>query len=144
MCRWCHSYCRVNVHSKDGVLVKTEHDRTDPRGDTIWLPSAPCRVTCPASQDVQSYIALIRQGDFKEALKVIKYDVPLPGVIGRICPHPCETECDRALIDKPVSICALKRYVADKYQEDPPKVEANRGKVAIIGGGPAGISCANY
>jgi len=146
MCRWCHAFCRIDVYSENGRLVKTEYDRTDPRVDTNWPPPPPCSVVCPASLDVQGYIALIRKGQYKEALNLIRWDVPLPGVIGRICNHPCETECDRALIDEPVSICALKRFVADyvKDEEPPPKVEAKKEKVAVIGSGPAGLSCAYY
>ncbi len=147
VCRGCHVRCRVAVHSENGRLVKIDEDLTDIRADTMsaWL-MPPCNVACPAHVDVEGYVELIAQGKYKEALTLIKNDVPFPGVIGRICPHPCETECDRALIDVPVSISALKRFVADhvKDEEPPPKVEAREERVAIIGSGPAGLSCAYY
>lgn len=146
VCRQCHADCRLAVYSEDGRLVKIEEDRTDPRVETNWPPQAPCKNACPAGLDVQGYIAMIRKAQYKEALDLIKFDVPLPGVIGRICNHPCETECDMAFIDEPVSICALKRFVADHVQdkEAPSKAKARKEKVAIIGSGPAGLSCAYY
>ncbi len=146
MCRWCHCFCRIDVHTENEKLIKTEYDPTDPRLDTTWPPSPPCSTACPAGLDVQGYIAMIRNGQYREALNLIKYDVPLPGVIGRICNHPCEAECDRALIDEAVSICALKRFVADQVKEgeQPPKVAAREEKIAIIGSGPAGLTCAYY
>ena len=105
----------------------------------------PCGIACPAEVNVQGYIALIAKGKYQEALALIKEDVPLPGVIGRICPHPCETKCNRGLADEPLSICALKRFVAAhaKDEQPTPHLEAKE-KVAIIGSGPAGLSCAYY
>jgi thiosulfate reductase/polysulfide reductase chain A len=146
ICRQCHADCRLEVHSEDGKLAKIAEDRTDPRVDTNWPPQAPCKNACPAGLDIQGYIALIRKGQYKEALDVIKYDIPLPGVIGRICNHPCEAVCERGLHDAPVAICALKRFVADQVQDDipPPKIEFRKEKVAIIGSGPAGLTCAYY
>lgn len=105
----------------------------------------PCGIACPAGANVPGYIALLAKGKYQEALALIKENVPLPGVIGRVCTHPCETECNRGLADEPVSICALKRFVADhvKDEQPPPQLEA-KGKVAIVGSGPAGLSCAYY
>jgi len=77
----------------------------------------PCKDACPAHIDVQGYVALIGQGKFAEALALIRRTIPFPGVIGRICNHPCETACNRSQFDgQPVSICALKRFVADLEQ----------------------------
>ena len=75
---------------------------------------APCRDACPAGQRAQGYIALIRDGRWQDALRVIKMDNPFPGICGRICNHRCETACNRGLVDEPVNIRALKRFVTDK------------------------------
>ena len=109
---------------------------------------APCRDACPAGQRAQGYIALIREGRWQDALRVIKMDNPFPGICGRICNHRCETACNRGLVDEPVNIRALKRFVTDKVYVDPrPAVEAVEIKypdqrVAIIGAGPCGLTAA--
>jgi heterodisulfide reductase subunit A-like polyferredoxin len=106
---------------------------------------APCGLTCPAGINVQGYVALIGAGKYKEALSLIWENLPLPGVLGRICPHPCEKECNRKELDKPVAICELKRFVADQVKEIPlQKEEAKEERVAIIGSGPAGLTAAAY
>lgn len=114
-----------------------------------WLFSPPCRVACPAGVDVRTYIDLIGQGEFERALEVVEDKIPLPGVIGRVCPRPCETQCNRANLDGAVAIDALKRYVADtvaargtRQVTIPPRTKKER--VAIIGAGPAGLSAAAY
>ena len=108
---------------------------------------APCRDACPAGQRAQGYIALIREGRWHDALRVIKMDNPFPGICGRICNHRCETACNRRLVDEPINIRALKRFVTDKvYAEPRPPVEpAPRlydQRVAIIGAGPCGLTAA--
>jgi heterodisulfide reductase subunit A len=110
-------------------------------------PSA-CSVACPAGINVKAYVGLIVAGKFQEALDLIKEDNPLPGICGRVCTHPCESECNRNDVDEAVAICALKRFVADwelkkgKKREKPIK-KRYAEKVAIIGSGPAGLTCAN-
>jgi heterodisulfide reductase subunit A-like polyferredoxin len=108
---------------------------------------SPCRDACPAGQRAQGYIALIREGRWQDALRVIKMDNPFPGICGRICNHRCETACNRALVDEPVNIRALKRFVTDKVYTDPRQpVEApalvSGQRVAIIGAGPCGLTAA--
>lgn len=110
---------------------------------------APCRLQCPDNIDIQTYIAQIAQGEFDEALATIKRTNPFPSVCGRVCPHTCELECRRNRVDEPVAINPLKRFVADLDQAAPhphrPEVGAPTGKrVAIIGGGPAGLTAAYY
>ncbi len=108
---------------------------------------APCRDACPAGQRAQGYIALIREGRYAEALRVIKEDNPFPGICGRICNHRCETACNRNLVDEPISIAALKRFVTDQVYAQPyvaPKPAARKydERVAIVGAGPCGLTAA--
>jgi len=76
---------------------------------------APCTLTCPAGINVQGYVQLIKLGKYKEAVQLIMERLPLPGVLGRICPHPCEEQCRRRELDEAVAICALKRFAADQF-----------------------------
>jgi len=108
---------------------------------------APCRLACPAGLNVQGYVQMVGQGKYKEALKIIMEDLPLPGVLGRICPHGCEDACRRCEVDEPVAIRELKRLAADQF--DPREIEIEclaprEEKVAIIGSGPAGLSAAYH
>jgi len=107
----------------------------------------PCRVTCPAGVNAQGYVALISEGRFEEALEVLRRTMPFAGVCGRVCTHPCETECERGKVDEPIAIRSLKRFMADyelrEGREKASPVELTKeDKVAIIGSGPAGIACA--
>lgn len=107
----------------------------------------PCALNCPASTDCQGYVGLIANGQFEEAIKLIKERIPLPGSIGRVCPHPCEDNCRRRLVDEPISIAWLKRFAADMAAADPyiPEVAPETGKkIAVIGGGPFGLSAAYF
>ncbi len=108
---------------------------------------APCRDACPAHQRVQGYIALIREGRFEDALRVIKEDNPFPGICGRICNHRCEDACNRGKVDDPVNIHALKRFVTDTVYAAPrsplqPVPRRFEDRVAIIGAGPCGLTAA--
>ncbi|MGD2158284.1 MAG: FAD-dependent oxidoreductase, partial [Anaerolineales bacterium] len=108
---------------------------------------SPCRDACPASQRAQGYIAHIREGRYEEAMRVIKEDNPFPGICGRICNHRCETACNRNLLDEPVAIASLKRFVTDQVYAQPylPQEPAKRKfneRVAIIGSGPCGLTAA--
>ena len=106
---------------------------------------APCYMACPTHQDIQGYVGLIANGKVKEALELIKKDNPLPASIGRVCPHPCEEKCRRKHLEGAVSICALKRFAADSFADYVPECgESNGKKVAVVGAGPAGLSCAYF
>jgi heterodisulfide reductase subunit A-like polyferredoxin len=111
--------------------------------------TSPCKATCPAHISIQGYIALIAQGKYKEAIKLIKQEHPFPATCGRICHHPCEQACTRARVDDPVAIEYLKRFVADLDLKDetryvPEAAEKRDDKVAVIGAGPAGLTAAYY
>jgi glutamate synthase (NADPH/NADH) small chain len=107
----------------------------------------PCELTCPAGCNIPDFIAAIARHDEREAITIIKQTIPLPAILGRICPAPCEDECRRHGIDNPISICALKRYAADREREQTnrfiPEIAPKTGKsAAIIGSGPAGLAAA--
>ncbi len=111
----------------------------------------PCSYRCPAGIDIPGYIGLIAQKKYVEATALIKEKLPLPQIIGRVCPRPCESVCRRAQVDaeQPVAICTLKRFASDKARAlgamTQPKPKAPTGKkVAVVGGGPAGLTAAYY
>lgn len=111
--------------------------------------TSPCKSECPAHVSIQGYIKKASQGKYDEALKIIKKDNPFPAVCGRICPHTCESECTRNNIDEPLAIDDIKKFIADKdlnakERYKPAIYENSSEKVAIIGSGPAGLSCAYY
>jgi len=111
------------------------------------LDTSPCTVTCPAHVNAHGYVSLVAQGRFQEALEVIMEALPLPGTLGRVCSHPCETECRRGQVDEPLSIRDLKRLAADQADIKAvpiPCEEAKPEKVAVIGAGPAGLSAAYH
>ncbi len=111
--------------------------------------AAPCQATCPSQIEIPRYLGFIAEGRFEDALRVIKEHNPMPLTIGRVCPAPCEDVCRRKDVDEPININDLKRFVADReYQNGehlPVFVHPDTGhRVAIIGGGPAGLTCAYY
>jgi NADPH-dependent glutamate synthase beta subunit-like oxidoreductase len=110
---------------------------------------APCRQTCPAEIDIPQYIAQIREGDYEGAVSTIRERNPFLLSCGRVCPHPCETNCRRGIEDEPVSINQLKRFVADYEMNSGERLPIRmapetRKRIAVIGGGPAGLTCAFF
>jgi NADPH-dependent glutamate synthase beta subunit-like oxidoreductase len=110
---------------------------------------APCRQTCPAEIDIPQYVAQIREGDYEGAVNTIRERNPFLLSCGRVCPHPCETNCRRGIEDEPVSINQLKRFVADYEMNSDERLPIatapeTRKRIAIIGGGPAGLTCAYF
>ncbi|MFA5073616.1 MAG: FAD-dependent oxidoreductase [Nitrospirota bacterium] len=153
-CEDCVKKCPVYLSSEfDQALVKRtaisrRYAQAVPGAVAIDKEGvSPCRIECPAEVNAHAYVALIGQRRFKEALEVVRKKNPFPAVCGRICTHPCESGCSRKDIDEPVSICALKRFLTDWEDanggfQKPELSEMKSGKVAIIGSGPAGMTCA--
>ncbi|HDM08886.1 MAG TPA: FAD-binding protein, partial [Desulfobacteraceae bacterium] len=111
--------------------------------------TAPCKATCPAHVSVQGYIALIREGKYREALELFKEAHPFPAVCGRVCHHPCEGICTRGDVEEPLAIQYLHRFIADLDLLSPEPfvpepVEERDEKIAVIGSGPAGLSAAYF
>lgn len=144
--------------AQDGMVLSTNTPRvkkarkialelimSDHSGDCV----APCSLNCPAHTDIQGYLKAIANGDDKEAVKIIKEKIPIPASIGRVCPHPCESNCRRRLVEEPLSVAYLKAFAADNdLASDAPYTatpeESTGKKVAVIGGGPAGLTAAYY
>lgn len=117
--------------------------------------TAPCKTKCPAHISVQGYIQKAMEGKYQEALELIKKDNPFPAVCGRICPHPCEDECTRGTVDESLAIDAIKMFIADQDRNAEmryiPEIrteydgkEKEGKRIAVVGSGPAGLSCAYY
>ena len=108
----------------------------------------PCKEACPAHIDVPGYLRLVAEGKRDEANAVIREKVPFPGILGRVCIHPCEEKCRRGEVNEPISICAVKRYAADGergiWKRNSKIVPDTGKKVAVIGSGPAGLTAAFY
>ncbi len=106
----------------------------------------PCVSGCPAGVDIPGYIALVEAGRYTDAVKLIRKDNPLPVVCGLVCEHPCEMHCRRGMVDDPMNIRGLKRFATEHMEADykPKKAPSTGKRIAIIGGGPAGLSCAYY
>lgn len=129
--------------------------REDAKINVYETGTAPCKTACPAHIAVQGYIKMAKEGRYREALELIKQDNPLPFVCGAVCNRRCEDVCTRGTIDKSVAIDEIKKFIASKELESEnrfiPKCENDNGfmwgedyKMAIIGSGPAGLSCAYY
>ncbi len=143
-----------SVEATNGLEVVTDDDEIKESRQTalelllsehVGDCEAPCQIGCPAHMDIPKMNRLIAAGKFDEALKVVKKDIALPAVLGRICSAPCENACHRKTVDEPISICLLKRIVGD----DGNTVDLNSPnptgkKVVVIGAGPAGLAAAYY
>jgi len=126
--------CRQEAHC--GIISNSD-------GVPFGEMQSPCTMACPAGVNAQAYIALVAKGRFREALDLIRRDLPLPSVCGRVCKHPCESVCKRQELDEPLAIAALKRFITDRVAEKPDPLPITKSKkVAIIGSGPTGLSAA--
>lgn len=134
------------------VSVSTEDTRGNHTGSWRFLrplnqdKPAPCAGACPAGNDIPRLLRLVREARFEEAYRLLKKTNPLPAICGRVCYHPCELACNRACFDEPASVRAIERFLADSFQdfrEEPPPL-VFRQRVAVVGSGPAGLSCAYF
>lgn len=144
----------VSKRDEDGVVVvdgeKCREEKTcgiivgEGKNGLYGEQTAPCQVSCPAHLHIPAYVALIAKGKNREALDLIRRRMPLPSVCGRVCLHPCESDCRRQDLDEPIAIMALKGFVSDNVPaETPDKIEQTQpDKVAVIGAGPAGLAAA--
>lgn len=146
------------TEASDGMVIVTNTKRVKESrkialelllSDHVGDCRPPCVLACPGETDCQGYVGLIANGQYREAVELIKEQLPLPASIGRVCPHPCETACRRQALDDPISIAWLKSFVADIDLKDSnvfmPDIKPATGKsIAIIGGGPSGLTAAYY
>jgi len=158
-CGECAEVCPVSVLSVfdedlvDRTAIYKPYAQASPNAFVIdKAETPPCQLACPSGIHVQGYIALVAEGKYGEAYDLIRKNNPFVSVCGRVCHHPCETECRRGEYDEPIDIRSIKRFIADyvhahhnEFEKDtvetvPDKTE----KVAVIGAGPAGLTCAFY
>jgi heterodisulfide reductase subunit A len=155
-CGDCQQVCPIDVPSPFECAMTTRHPISRPFPQAIPNTYAimrsgrpPCENACPAGVNVCGYMNLAGLGKFDEALALVREKMPFAAICGRICFHPCETDCKRGRIDTPLSICHTKRFLGDREMEKgefnhPPQKEPRNEKVAIVGSGPAGLSAAYY
>ncbi|MBU0995676.1 MAG: FAD-dependent oxidoreductase [Proteobacteria bacterium] len=151
-CGLCAEVCPVQMKSgfDENLSFRKATYRSFPQAVPLTFcidkkDTAPCVSTCPAGVNVQGYVQLIKKGKYEEAVRLIMEKIPLPGVLGRVCPHPCESRCRRFDVDSAVAIRDLKRFAADQvdFKEFPiPEIEEKEKKVAVIGSGPSGLTVA--
>lgn len=139
------------------ILITDDADTCESRkaalelllSDHVGDCEAPCQLVCPAHMNIPLMNRYIMRGDYAKALQVVKRDIALPAILGRICPAPCEAGCRRKSVDEPVAICHLKQFVADEDLKTAspyfPAVKPTTGKkIAVVGAGPAGLAVAYY
>ena len=169
-CGECVETCPVNALQLGQKLCAPKEDkkkRVETPRDMEWGPekwnpdyrinrkdvaqdgTSPCKTECPAHIAIQGYIKLAAQGKYKEALELIKHENPFPAVCGRICPRKCESACTRGDLDSPIAIDEIKKFIADQdlnaeNRYIPKKRHEYGNKIAIVGAGPAGLSCAFF
>ena len=169
-CGQCVENCPSNALTLGQNLcakkpIKVEKERETPYdtkwGKDKWNPdyrhrkvvaeggTSPCKSECPAHIAIQGYIKMASQGRYKEALELIKKENPFPAICGRICPRKCESACTRSDVDEPLAIDEIKKFIADQDLKEehrfvPERKNDRAEKIAVIGAGPAGLSCAYF
>ncbi|MDO5047990.1 MAG: NAD(P)-binding protein [Anaerococcus sp.] len=145
--------CAIGYEAAEMVYKSVRYSREDYENHIINKrctchtgQPVPCVSLCPANVDVPGYVALVKDGRYEDAIRLIRKDNPLPTTCAYICEHPCEDRCRRSMVDSPINIRAIKRLAADfAGRVDPPANARKTGKnIAIIGGGPAGLTAAYY
>ena len=156
-CAECVAVCPVSLPNEFNQALDTRTAIHRPYAQAVpnkyaitKRGTSPCKATCPAETSAQGYVNLITAGRYAEALKVVMEYNPFPATVGRVCHHPCEVECSRGKLDSPVSICALKRFVADwvyehgGLREVMPVAPPNGHRVAVVGAGPMGLTATHF
>lgn len=154
-CGDCISVCPVEVPNYFDAnigfrkAIYAPFPQATPNIVTIDKKGEPaCRATCPAEVNAQGFVTMMRHGKFDEALEIVRRSIPFPGVLGRVCISFCEAECERGMLDESISIRNLHRFLADYEREHgATPVEAKidkKERIAVVGGGPGGISCAYH
>ena len=140
----------MKIHTRSERVVQARKTALDLLLSDHWGDCrGPCLSACPASCQIPGFVGKLQKGREREAIELIKQDLPIPASLGRVCPRPCEDACRRNLKEGPVDICHLKRYVADvDLASDepyvPPRQPKSGRRIAVVGLGPAGISCAYH
>ncbi len=150
-CADCDAVCPVSIKNEfecdlnQRKAIYRPFPQAVPNRFTISkLGQPPCRIACPAGVNAQGYIALIRAGKYQEALELERDANPFASVCGRVCNHPCESDCVRGEVDQPLSIASLKRFIADKETASYEQKKPTGDKIAVVGSGPGGMSCAYF
>jgi NADPH-dependent glutamate synthase beta subunit-like oxidoreductase/formate hydrogenlyase subunit 6/NADH:ubiquinone oxidoreductase subunit I len=146
-----------NTPALPGMVVKTESDqlfhirRTNLEmmlSDHNAYCQPPCQIDCPTHIDIPGYLELIAEGSMREATRLVKEVLPFPYILGLTCPNPCQKACRRGLVEEDIAICRMHGYAAEQCLDDPPvpfvQDPPTGKKVAIVGSGPAGVTCAYY
>jgi formate dehydrogenase major subunit len=146
-----------NTPAAPGMVVKTRSDKlVHIRRNNLEMMLSdhnaycqpPCQIGCPTHIDIPGYLELIARGENREAARLVKEVLPFPYILGLVCPHPCQEVCRRGLVEEEIAICRMHGYAAEQVIEDPPTpwpTEAPTGRrVAVVGAGPAGMTCAYY
>ncbi len=153
-CGACYQACPISLWDAydQNLSWRTAVDRFSAESgayNVIKEEMPVCQATCPVHLDIRGYVGLIADGKYAEALERIRERLPFPSICGRVCAHPCEDACNRGKVDEPIMICSLKRFVADcemnecfDIKVEPPKKLLDK-KIAVVGGGPAGLACAH-
>ncbi len=156
-CGECLLVCPIKPYDSfnEGLMLRTAIDFAGPRAFgakyNIEKETPACQERCPVHIDIRRYVGLIAGGDYEEAIRVVREKNPLPAVCGRVCPHPCETVCNRGKQDEAIAIDALKRFVSDyelaqrkagRFVSPKPKRDT-KIRVAVVGAGPAGLTVAH-
>jgi NADPH-dependent glutamate synthase beta subunit-like oxidoreductase/2,4-dienoyl-CoA reductase-like NADH-dependent reductase (Old Yellow Enzyme family) len=168
-CNVCLARFNRGLAIRCAVNPNIGREKYDPKLNTTNMAQAlrplpepfmpPCQNTCPAGLDINAYVLMASRGQIEESYRYLKQYIPFPGVIGRVCPHPCEKECNRGKLDDPIAINNIKRFVADYVMENgltgqydylkpqclPEKLPiTKKEKVAVVGSGPAGLTAAYF
>ena len=154
-CGLCQQYCPLEISSEYNQrqtkrkAIFLDYPQAVPKTHVIDRKNAPCQLTCPVRLPIREYVGLIASGEFGKSLEIIREKLPFPATIGRICTRPCEETCIRGKdMEEPIAICQLKWFVADEEIAAGTPIpvvkpeKAHEERVAVLGGGPAGLTCA--